>query len=62
MKNFWNEEIMNIPVCQDLCNNWEAIRDEALLYLDKPHPYSKNKSSSREEAGANYTFSFLLLP
>ena len=46
MKNFWNEEIMNIPVCQDLCNNWEMIRDEALLYLDKPHPYSKNKSST----------------
>jgi aspartyl/asparaginyl beta-hydroxylase (cupin superfamily) len=46
MKNFWNEEIMNIPVCKDLCNNWETIRDEALLYLDKPHPYSKNKSST----------------
>jgi len=46
VKNFWNEEIMNIPVCQDLCNNWEMIRDEALLYLDKPHPYSKNKSST----------------
>jgi hypothetical protein len=44
MKNFWNEEIMDIPICQDLCKNWEKIRDEALLYLSKPHPLSRDKS------------------
>lgn len=44
MKNFWNKEVMEIPVCQELCNNWEAIRDEALYYLDTPHPYSRDKS------------------
>jgi hypothetical protein len=44
MKNFWNEEVMDIPICQDLCENWEEIRDEALLYLGKPHPYSRDKS------------------
>jgi hypothetical protein len=44
MKNFWNEEMMNIPICQDLCNNWEMIKDEALFYLSKPHAFSKSGS------------------
>lgn len=44
MKNFWNEEIMDIPVCRDISQNWQSIRDEALAYLDTPHPYSRDKS------------------
>ena len=33
-QSFWNEEAMQIPVCQELVKNWEQIRDEALGFLN----------------------------
>lgn len=37
-QSFWNEEAMQIPVCQELVKNWEQIRDEALEFLSSKNP------------------------
>jgi aspartyl/asparaginyl beta-hydroxylase (cupin superfamily) len=37
-QSFWNEEAMQIPVCQQLVKNWEKIRDESLSFLNSKNP------------------------
>lgn len=32
---FWDELLLNLPVCQELENNWKSIRDEYLAYEEK---------------------------
>ena len=46
MKNFWNEEVMQIPVCQELVKNWEIIKEEALFFLSNQNPNTKNGKST----------------
>lgn len=43
---FWNEEVMAIPVCQELVKNWEKIKEEALLFINTENPNTKNKKST----------------
>ena len=43
---FFNEEVMKIPVCQELTKNWQAIRDEALLFLGAIKEDSLNGKST----------------
>ena len=43
---FFNEEVMKIPVCQELTRNWQAIRDEALLFLGAIKEDSLNGKST----------------
>lgn len=44
---FWDDLIRQLPVCQQLENNWEKIKDEYLRYEIHEHPYaaSGNRTS-----------------
>ena len=43
---FWNEEVMAIPVCQEIVKNWEKIKEEALSFINTKNPNTKNKKST----------------
>ena len=42
---FWNEKVMVIPVCQQLVENFEAIKQETLNFLNTKNPYTKDGKS-----------------
>ena len=43
---FWDEEVMAIPVCQEIVKNWEKIKEEALSFINTKNPNTKNKKST----------------
>lgn len=54
---FWDEEVMAIPVCQEIVKNWEKIKEEALSFINTKNPNTKNKKST-----TLFTSKFIRIP
>jgi hypothetical protein len=42
---FWSDQVMDIPVCQELVDNFDKIKEETLVFLNTENPHTKDGKS-----------------